>query len=86
MIIDSNLILMLVLFFVIGGGIITGIVIAVQIAKHRPARIATSADRYIVEGGANMAVIEDSFLRTHTTRVKVSSSSSSGGGSSGRRR
>ncbi|MCL2003340.1 MAG: hypothetical protein FWG72_04960 [Oscillospiraceae bacterium] len=69
--------LFLALFF-FGGGIIAAIVLTVEYKKHRPVKAASCADDYIVAGEARMTVAEDSFLRTHTTRVKVASSSSAG--------
>jgi hypothetical protein len=61
-------------FFFIGGGIITAIVMALEIKKHRPVKAASCADYYIEASGTEMSHTEDTFLRTHTTRVKVASS------------
>jgi hypothetical protein len=63
-----------ILFFFGGGGVITGIVMAVEIKKHRPVKSATNADQYLVAGETQITNTEDTFLRTHTTRVKVASS------------
>ena len=65
---------MLIMFFVIGGGIITGIAIFVEIGKHRPVRSATNADFYIDAGETQMTDKNDTFLRSKSTRVKVASS------------
>ena len=75
--------LFLVWFFIIGGAIITAIVMSKEIKKHRPVKMATNADIYIDAGETHMITTEDTFLRTHTTRVKVSSSSSGGSGGGG---
>jgi hypothetical protein len=73
-------ILILVAFFFGGGGVITGIVMYIEIKKHRPVKAASDANLYIEAGETQMTTAEDTFLRTHTTRVKVASSSSSGSG------
>ena len=73
--ITFGLILMLALFFVIGGGLITAIIMMIEVRKHRPVKMATDASHYIDMGETQMTVSNDSFLRTHSTRVKVSSSS-----------
>ena len=65
---------LMALFFVIGGLVITAIVMGIEISKHRPVRAATSADRYLVKEEAKMTANTDTFLRTHTTKTKVSSS------------
>jgi hypothetical protein len=65
---------LLIAFFLIGGIAITAIVLFREIKKHRPVKEAKCADYYIVDDEARMTVKEDSFLRTHTSRVKVSSS------------
>lgn len=74
----------MILWFFIGGGICTVVIMLMEVKKHRQVKIATNADSYITDGEANMSVVDDSFLRTHTTKTKVSSSSSSSGGSSTR--
>jgi hypothetical protein len=66
--------LLLVSFFG-GGGIITALIVIREVRKHRPVKSAKCADYYVVADETKMSVIEDSFLRTHTTRVKVASSS-----------
>lgn len=63
-------------FFFGGGGIITVFVMVGEYRKHRPVRAAVCADYYKVDDETKMASAEDTFLRTQTTRVKVSSSSS----------
>jgi hypothetical protein len=63
-------------FFFIGGGIITAFAVYAEYKKHRPVKAAACADYYKVDEETIMTVTEDSFLRTHTSRVKVSSSSS----------
>ena len=77
--------ILLILFFVIGGGLITGIVMHLEIKKHRPVKTATDADAYVNASETQMTVTEDTFLRTRTTKVKVQSSSSSSSGGSPRR-
>jgi len=74
MLIDSSFILTLVLFFIIGGGLITLGVMLAEVAKHRPVKSASDADFYIVEGETKMTATDDTFLRTHTTQTKVASS------------
>ena len=69
-----DIVTLMVLFFIIGGLIITAIVMAIEIAKHRPVRMARSADNYLVKDEVKMKETTDSFLRTHTTKTKVSSS------------
>ena len=71
-----DLVSLMIAFFVIGGIVITVIVMSYEIKKHRPIRAAKCADYYVVDDEARMTATEDVFLRTHTTRVKVSSSSS----------
>ena len=78
-------ILLMLMFFFFGGGGITVVVLIKEYKKHRPVKTAADADWYIVPGEARMTTTEDTFLRTHTTRIKVSSSSSSGGKSARRR-
>jgi len=75
-----DLITLMILFFVIGGVIITAVVMAMEIKKHRPVKAATDADKYIVRDETEMAVMEDTFLRTRTTRRKVASSNQHGAG------
>ncbi|MCL2201890.1 MAG: hypothetical protein FWB75_07980 [Oscillospiraceae bacterium] len=75
-----DLVLLLILFFIIGGGIITGLVMASEIKKHRPVRAATDAHKYIVPGKCKMSVSDDTFLRTRVQRIKIKSSQSSSGG------
>jgi hypothetical protein len=77
-----DIVLLLVLFFVIGGGIITGLVMASEIKKHRPVASATDAHEYIVPGKCEMTVSEDTFLRTNVQRIRIKSSQSSSGGRS----
>jgi hypothetical protein len=72
-----ELITLLLAFFLIGGIVITAIVMSREIRKHRPVKAAKCADYYIVDNEARMTATEDAFLRTHSTRVKVSSSSTS---------
>jgi hypothetical protein len=66
--------LLLGLFFG-GGGVITALIVIREVRKHRPVKAAKCADYYVVADETRMSVVEDSFLRTHTTRVKVASSS-----------
>ena len=75
---DISTALLVILFFVIGGGIITGIAMYLQVKKHRPLKMATDADLYVVMEETQFSRVEDSLLRTHTTRTKVSSSNSGG--------
>ena len=83
---ETGDIILMLLFFIIGGGIITAIAMAMEIKKHRPVKKAADADWYIVPGEEHMTRTEDTFLRTHTTQTKVASSPSnnknqrSGGG------
>ena len=76
---------LMVAFFFIGGGIITIIAMVKEVGKHRPVRLRFNADMYLVEDETQMRVVQDVFLRTHTTREKVSSSSSSNSNSSSRK-
>ena len=71
-----DLFVLMLIFFLIGGIIVTAILMAVEIKKHRPVKAATNADMYIIAGEAQMTVREDTFLRTHTVKTKVSSSDS----------
>ena len=66
--------LLLIMFFIIGGGAITGVIMHLEIKKHRPVKAATDADAYVNTSETQMSVSEDTFLRTRTTRVKVASS------------
>ena len=66
----------LLAFFLVGGLVITPIVLVIEIKKHRQVKAAACADYYIVDNETRMTVSEDSFLRTHSTRVKVGSSGS----------
>ncbi|MDR0294345.1 MAG: TPM domain-containing protein [Oscillospiraceae bacterium] len=75
-------VLVTALFFIIGGGVTTAVVMAKEMKKHRPVKMAADADWYIAGGEAQMDAAEDTFLRTHTARVKVASSSPHSGGSS----
>ena len=70
----SELIVMIAVFFVAGGGIVTGIIMGIEVRKHRPVKSAANADHYIVMDETQMKNTEDTFLRTHTTKVKVASS------------
>jgi hypothetical protein len=63
-------------FFFIGGGIITAFIVYAEYKKHRPVKAAACADYYKVDEETRMTAQEDSFLRTHTSRIKVSDSSS----------
>ena len=72
-----GLIGLMIAFFVIGGIVITVIVMSNEIKKHRPIKAAKCADYYVVDNEVRMTATEDVFLRTHTTRVKIRSSSSS---------
>jgi uncharacterized membrane protein YgcG len=71
------------IFFMVGGSLITVGVVLLEVKKHRPVKLATDANKYVEN--ATMNKTEDTFLRTHSTRVKVSSGKSSGGGSGGAR-
>ncbi|MCL1806253.1 MAG: hypothetical protein FWG31_00950 [Oscillospiraceae bacterium] len=71
---DFDVILYGILFFLVGGGGITAIVMVLEVKKHRPVKMAADADMYIKAGETQMTVVEDAFLRTHTTKVKVASS------------
>ena len=75
---ETGVLLIMVLFFIIGGGAITAVVMYMEIKKHRPVKAAVDADRYIVSGETRMTTTEDTFLRTHTDRIKVTSGTSSG--------
>ena len=66
-----DIVAVIILFFVIGGGIITGIVMHLEIKKHRPVKMAADADAYVNASETQMTVSEDTFLRTRTTRVRV---------------
>ena len=68
-----ELITLLLAFFIIGGIIITAIILATEIRKHRPVKPAKCADIYIADGEARMTVKEDNFLRTHTVSVRIAS-------------
>ena len=81
----DNIIVLLISFFLVGGGLITGIVMYLEIKKHRPVKAATDADIYVNASETQMTTTEDSFLRTHTTRVKVASSNTSAGSGNIRR-
>jgi predicted neutral ceramidase superfamily lipid hydrolase len=70
----ADIILTMLAFFFIGGGIISAIILTVEYKKHRPVKAAACADDYITAEETQMTVTEDSFLRTHTTRVKVAAS------------
>ena len=74
-----ELITLLLAFFIIGGVIITAVILTAEIKKHRPVKPAKCADLYIAAGEARMTVKEDSFLRTHTVRVRISSNSGPAG-------
>jgi len=78
-----DIIVLLASFFFIGGGVITAIIMSVEIKKHRPVKSASDADMYLVSDETEMRVMEDSFLRTHTTRRYVGSNTSQGGISKG---
>ena len=67
-----ELIYLLLAFFFIGGGAITTIIMFVEIKKHRPVKMASNADLYVMADKAHMTVSEDTFLRTHTITNKVS--------------
>jgi len=65
--------LMLILFFAVGL-IATLIAVTTEVKKHRPVKTASSADKYITPGNAQMSVKEDVFLKTQTVKTKVASS------------
>jgi hypothetical protein len=69
-----GLIPFLLICFFGGGGIITSFVMIAEYKKHRPVKAASCADYYKVDDETKMTAADDTFLRTHTTRVKVSSS------------
>ena len=73
---EMNLFLLMAMFFFFGGGVVTVIVMVLQVKKHRPVKMAENADQYVVPAETKMTNTTDLFLRTRTTRVKVSSSSS----------
>jgi uncharacterized protein len=72
----------LLLWFFIGGVIIAFIFTLIEWGKHKPVKKAWNADFYVKTENVKMSVVEDRYLRSHETRVKVSSSSSGGGGGS----
>lgn len=83
--------LYILLFAMAIAAIITLIFIAVQSAKHRPVKTATSASEYMKQGSLVLTNNEDAFLRTITRKTAIpkssngtgsSGSSSSGGGTS----
>ena len=64
--------------FALGGFLIGGIGAAalyatMELKKHRPVKMAVDADVYIVKGEGKMDVQTDTFVRTHTTRVRIQS-------------
>jgi len=70
------------LCFLIGGVVFAVIFTLVEVGKHKPVKKAWNADYYVKDDSVKMSIVEDRYLRSHETRVKVSSSSSSGGGGS----
>jgi hypothetical protein len=68
-----ELITLLVVFFAAGGFIAAGIAMAVEVKKHRPVKAAANADGYVVAEDTKFTATDDTFLRTHTAKVKVSS-------------
>jgi len=62
-----------IIFFAAGGAIFSLIATIVQVKRHRPVKIAANANIYMTAAGVQMDSKEDSFLRTHTVRIKVSS-------------
>ena len=77
----DNIFILLLTFFLVGGGIITGIVMYIEVKKHRPVKAATDADIYVNASETQMTNTEDTFMRTHTTRVRVASSDTPSGSS-----
>ncbi|MCL2095919.1 MAG: TPM domain-containing protein [Oscillospiraceae bacterium] len=59
------------------------IAVMLELAKHKPVKKAVHADYYVKDGDAKMSLVQDSFLRSKETRVKISSPSGSGGGGRG---
>ena len=62
------------------GLVISLIAMFVELGKHKPVKKAVTADYYVKEENVKMTVATDTFLRSHETRVRVSSDSSGGGG------
>ena len=74
-----NPVLIAILFFIIGGVIISVIATSAEIKKHRPVKTATDAQQYIVPGEAEMTVLQDNFLRTNIQRRRIVQNNQQGG-------
>ena len=81
-------ILVVILFFILGGIFISAIMTSIEIKKHRPVEKATEANQYIVPGEAIMSEASDTFLRTNVQRRRIvqQQQKSSQGGHGGRPR
>ena len=66
--------LILLAFFIIGGGITTAIVMTHEIKKHRPIKTASNANQYIQASDTQITKKEDTFLKPNSTRIKIQSS------------
>jgi len=73
----------LIMWILIPGIIMTVILLAIELGKHKPVKKAVNADYYVEDNNVNMSLIQDSYLRSHEVRTRVNNSSGGGGGRGG---
>jgi len=56
------------------------IAMGIEWKKHRPVKKAVTADYYVKDENVKMSLVQDSFLRTRETRVRIHTDSGGGGG------
>ncbi|MBE6157627.1 MAG: TPM domain-containing protein [Firmicutes bacterium] len=70
----------IILFSLLGGLILTGIIMGILIAKNRLVRKATTASEYLNKDSVDIKNLGDTLISSHTTKTKIEHDT--GGGSS----